>query len=143
MTIAALRLLLAVLGLTAIGICLSILAFGSATTAGFFEAQFNALTGSSHPLTGAWPATMDSELRFYAVFWGAYGIILLCVAHDLSDKLHLVPPLAALFFIAGIGRVVSYVAVGSPHPFFTFLMVTELLLPLVFLALWHRARSSN
>jgi hypothetical protein len=141
MSTLALRMLLAVLGFTAIGICLSILVFGSATTAGFFEAQFNALTGSSHPSTGAWPATMDSELRFYAAFWGAYGIILLVVAYDLSDKLRHVPSLAALFFLGGIGRAVSYVAVGAPHPFFTFLMATELLLPLVFLALWLRVRA--
>jgi hypothetical protein len=75
-----LRSLLAALGLAAVCICLSILLYGPANTANSFEALFNALTGLNYPVTGAWPPTMDSELRFYAPLWGAYGFILIAVA---------------------------------------------------------------
>ena len=139
--IAAIRVLLAVLGIAAIAICLSIVLFGPSWTAGFSEGQFDWLTGSVHPSSGPWPPTMDSELRFYAPFWGAYGVALLAVARDLPTKLQFVPPLAGLFFVGGAGRAISYCVVGPPHPFFTLLMAIELLLPLVLLGLWHGART--
>jgi hypothetical protein len=137
--IAALRVLLAVLGISAIAICLSIVLLGPSWTAGFSEAQFDWLTGSTHPASGPWPPTMDNELRFYAPFWGAYGLALLAVARDLPAQLRFVPPLAALFFVGGVGRVISHVVVGPPHPFFALLMAIELILPVVFLALWKAA----
>jgi hypothetical protein len=117
-----LRLLLAALGLVAVCICLSILLYGPADTANSFEALFNALTGLNYPVTGAWPPTMDSELRFYAALWGAYGFILIAVARNLRAMLHYVPLLAATFFGGGAGRALSYFQVGPPHPFFVFLM---------------------
>jgi uncharacterized protein DUF4345 len=135
--VAILRVLLAVLGVAAIAICLSIVLLGPSWTVGFFEAQFDWLTGSPHPPTGPWPATMDSELRFYAPFWGTYGLVLLTVGRDLPNKLRLVPPLAALFFVGGVGRASSYIFAGPPHPFFTLLMAIELILPVIFLALWR------
>jgi hypothetical protein len=138
--ILTLRILHGILGLAAIGICLSILILGPSATAGFSEAQFNAVTGSSYPPTGPWPATMDNELRFYAPFWGAYGLVLLAIARDMSAKLRYVPTMALLFFVGGVGRGLSYMSVGAPHPFFTALMAVELLLPLLFLALWRGAR---
>jgi hypothetical protein len=91
--------------------------------------------------TGAWPPTTDSELRFYAALWGAYGFILIAVARDLRAMLHYVPLLAATFFVGGAGRALSYFQVGPPHPFFVFLMVIELVLPIIFLMLWFRVRS--
>ena len=136
-----LRLLLAALGLVAVCICLSILLYGPADTANSFEALFNALTGLNYPVTGAWPPTMDSELRFYAALWGAYGFILIAVARNLRAMLHYVPLLAATFFVSGAGRALSYFQVGPPHPFFVFLMVIELVLPIIFLMLWFRVRS--
>jgi hypothetical protein len=139
--IPALRILHAVLGLSAVGICLSIMLLGPSATADFSEAQFNALTGSAHALTGPWPPTMDSELRFYAPFWGAYGLLLLAVARDLPGTLRWVPGLAALFFMGGVGRAISYIVVGPPHAVFQLLMVIELVLPLLFLALWRSAKS--
>ena len=139
--ILALRILNAILGLAAVAICLSIVVYGPANTANFSETLFDTLTGSSYPLTGPWPATMDSELRFYAPFWGAYGLVLISVARNLPGRLHYVPPLAMIFFIGGVGRALSYVLVGPPHPFFSFLMVIELLLPVAFLTLWRGVRS--
>jgi Domain of unknown function (DUF4345) len=138
--ITVLRVLLLVLGVSAVAICLSIVLLGPSFTAGFSEAQFDWLTGSKHPATGPWPATMDNEMRFYAPFWGAYGLVLLTVARDLPKKLGFVPPLSALFFVGGVGRAISWGMVGPPHPFFSLLMAIELILPVVFMALWFGAR---
>ena len=141
--IAALRVLYALLGVTAIAICLSIVILGPSATAASFEALFDTLTDTPHFRAGAWPATMDSELRFYAPFWGVYGLILLYIARGLPAKLGWVPPTAGLFFAGGMGRVLSYVAVGPPHPFFVLLMIIELLLPIIFLALWRAAKARS
>ena len=135
-----LRILLAALGLAAVSICLSVVALGPSATADFTEAGFNSVTRTNHPLTGAWPATMDGELRFYAPFWGVYGLALLAAARDPIRRLSWVPWLSALFFAGGVGRGVSLLTVGPPHPVFTLLMAIELLLPMVFLALWRAAR---
>ncbi|HEY5070594.1 MAG TPA: DUF4345 domain-containing protein [Caulobacteraceae bacterium] len=138
--ILALRVLHAALGLAAIAICLSILLLGPAATAGFTEARYEALTGGAGRLTGPWPATMDSELRFFAPFWGAFGLAALAVARDPRRRRRWVPILAAVFFAGGIGRAISLATVGAPHPVFTLLMAIELVLPLICLALWRVAR---
>lgn len=137
--IATLRLLHALLGIAAVAISLSIIILGPSMTAATFEGLFDTLTGTTPPHTGVWPATMDSELRFYAPLWGAYGLVLLHIARRLPATLGWIPPTAALFFLGGIGRAISWLAVGAPHPFFLLLMVIELVLPLVFLALWQAA----
>ena len=141
--IAALRLLHAILGVAAVAICLSIVILGPAATAGLSETLFDALTGTPHPASGVWPATMDNELRFYAPFWGAYGLVLLHVARRLPATLSWIPPTAALFFVGGVGRAISWYAVGAPHPFFLLLMAIELVLPAIFLALWQMAKTSG
>ena len=134
---ATLRALLWLLGGSAILICLSIVFFGPGNTAQISELMFDALTGRGGPLTGRWPPTMDSELRFYAPFWGAYGIVLIAVARDLMRLGRWVPWLALLFFVGGLGRAISWAITGAPHPFFLFLMTIELVLPPVLIALWR------
>jgi hypothetical protein len=135
----ALRMLLGFLGLSAVLICLSIMLLGPQRTAWQAEAVFDALARSSAGLSEPWPPTMDSELRFYAPFWGAYGIILIAVARSLPRRAEWVPWLALLFFVGGIGRIISIAAVGLPHPFFVMLMVIKLVLPPVFIVLWRVA----
>jgi hypothetical protein len=139
--IATLRLLHIVLGVVAVAICLSIVILGPAATGSASEAMFDALSGTKHASTGAWPPTMDSELRFYAPFWGAYGLALIYIARRLPATLGWVPPMAVLFFAGGIGRAISYLAVGAPHPFFVLLMVVEIVLPVLFVALSRIARA--
>jgi hypothetical protein len=138
-----LRVCLVVLGVSAIVIALSIFVLGAQATADMAENLFDALFRSSAPLSGPWPPTMDSELRFYAALWGAYGFVLMAVASDLTNRGHLVPWLAAVFFAGGLGRVVSYLSLGPPHPFFMLLMAVELLLPPVILCLWLAAGRGN
>jgi uncharacterized membrane protein len=136
-----LRLLLALLGFAAVCIGLLVMIYGPANAANSSEALFNALTGLDDRVTGAWPPTMDSELRFYAAFWGAYGLILIAAARNLGAMLRYVPLLAAVLFVGGAGRVLSCLLVGPPHPFFSLMMMIELVLPVVFLLLWFRLRS--
>jgi hypothetical protein len=124
------------LGLAAVLICLSILLLGAQETAWTAERIFATLTVSSGPLSQPWPPTMDSELRFYAPFWGAYGILLLMSARDWPRRSHWVPWLAVVFFAGGVGRAISFLTVGPPHPLFTLLMAIELLTPPVLAALW-------
>lgn len=140
--LSVLRVLLTILGVAAIAICLSIVTVGPGDTAQMSELMFDALTGRDGPLTGRWPATMDSELRFYAPFWGAYGVVLIAVARDLVRLGRWVPWLALLFFAGGLGRAISWATNGAPHPFFLFLMILELLLPPVLIVLWRFGRKT-
>ena len=131
-----LRVLLAGLGLAALAIGSSIWSFGAQAVARTCETAFATLTGWTGPLSPDWPPTMDSEMRFYAAIWGAYGVALVVVARNLARRLDMVPWLAAPFFLGGVGRVLSWAQVGTPHPFFQLLMAIELALPPLFVGLW-------
>ena len=135
-----LRILLVALGISAIAICLSVMFAGPEATAGVSERLYDALSGWGGPSSGPWPPTMDSELRFYAPFWGTYGLALIWVARNLPQRLSMVPWLALLFFTGGVGRAISYASVGAPHPVFVSLMAIELLTPPILVALWWATR---
>lgn len=136
----ALRICLVILGVSAIAIAFSILIVGAQVTATMAEGVFKIVSGWSGPPSEHWPPTMDSELRFYAALWGAYGILVLRTASRLTQRLHQTPWLAAVCFAGGVGRMLSRVSVGAPHPFFTLLMAIELVLPIVMFLLWFGAR---
>ena len=137
-----LRLVLAALGVSAILIAASILLLGAEATGGMAEGAFSAMTGLGGHVREPWPPTIDSELRFYAALWGAYGIVLVWISSSLERRLELVPWLAAVFFVGGLGRALSLAFIGPPHPFFMFLMAIELGLPPLILVLWLAARRS-
>jgi hypothetical protein len=132
----ALQICLVLLGVSAVAIALSILVLGAEATATMGERVFGALAGGGGPAGERWPATMDSELRFYAALWGAYGILVLRAAWKLPQALGQVPWLLGVFFAGGVGRLLSRLSIGAPHPFFTALMVVELVLPVVMVGLW-------
>jgi hypothetical protein len=138
-----LRILLIVLGVSALMIALSILLLGAGATVAAGEAAFDAATGWRGPASPPWPPAMDNELRFYAALWGAYGVLLLITARNLDARWALIPWLAAAFFVGGIGRALSWLVVGTPHPFFLTLMAIELVLPPVMVLLWHSAGRSQ
>ena len=117
----------------------SIFLLGATFTAGAAEAMTNLLAGGRLTPTPPFSPTVESELRFYAPFWVTYGGILIWVARSLAERLRWVPPLAALFFAGGVGRLIAYFADGPPHPAFIQLMAIELVLPVVFVGLWWRA----
>lgn len=136
----ALRILLGALGVSAVAIAASILVRGAEATAAAGEAIYVALTGYPGPPSGPWPPSMDSELRFYAALWAAYGIALLLATSRPDAWRRSIPYLALTFFLGGLGRLASHLQLGAPHPFFTLLMSIELGLPLVILALWAGVR---
>jgi uncharacterized protein DUF4345 len=132
--------LMITLGVAAIIIGSTIFVLGGGTTGHLTELTFNSWTGAHHQLTGPYSPTVESEMRFYAPFWIAYGGLLIYVARDLSSRGSWMPLLCGVFFAGGAGRAISFFTPGPPHPAFTVLMVIELVLPLVFIALWVRVR---
>jgi len=86
-------------------------------------------------------ATMDSEDRFYATLFAAYGVALLWCIRDVERKSAAVYFLAGTFFAGGLARVVSMLAVGPPNAFFIAMMSLELLIPL-FMAVAQRRISA-
>jgi hypothetical protein len=83
-------------------------------------------------------ATMDSEDRFYATLFLAYGVALLWCIKDIERKSAVVYFLMATFFVGGLARLVSMVAVGLPNDFFIAMTAIELTLPLVLAAMQYR-----
>jgi hypothetical protein len=104
------------------------------------EWVYDQISHGSPPFSGPFSATADSELRFYAPFWIAYGAILILTARDLRRLRARVPLLSGMFFAGGVGRAIAYWRAGPPHPAFVALMVIELILPLLFMLLWSRRR---
>jgi Domain of unknown function (DUF4345) len=82
-------------------------------------------------------ATMDSEDRFYATLFLGFGAALIWCSRDLPSREALFGVLLLTFFLGGISRIVSVVAVGWPSVLFIFLGSLELALP-PFLWWWHR-----
>ena len=76
-------------------------------------------------------ATMDSEDRFYATLFMAYGAALLWCVKGIERKNLYVKLLALVFFIGGLARIVSMVVVGLPNTFFIAMTFLELVLPFV------------
>ncbi len=141
MALPLLRYALWALGLAAVAIGLSIFLLGADATARASVNVLRVVMPVADDVIGLAEPDADSELRFYAVFWIAYGITLIGTARNLLATLWRVPWLAGLFFAGGVGRVLSYLAVGAPHPLFLTLMVVELVLPAVFIGFWYFARA--
>jgi hypothetical protein len=88
-------------------------------------------------------ATMDSEDRFYATLFAAYGAALLWCVKDVERKSGFVYFLLGTFFVAGLARVASIAAVGLPDPFFIAMLALELVIPIaVALVQYQVARRS-
>ncbi|PCI59705.1 MAG: hypothetical protein COB37_11130 [Kordiimonadales bacterium] len=130
--------ILIILGLAAVLIAVSIFAFGPDATAQA-AAALNALVLGPQPVVeGFQHVNVDNELRFYSVYWFAYGCVLIATGGNLSKYLSRVPYLAAIFFASGVGRIVSYYSVGAPQELFTSLMGLELALPVLMAVLWRQ-----
>ena len=95
-----------------------------------FIASLHIVLGPS-AIPGSIPvnATMDSEDRFYATLFAAYGVALLWCIKNIERKSMVVYFLALTFFVGGLARLVSMAAVGLPNTFFIVMTVLELLIP--------------
>jgi len=82
--------------------------------------------------------TMDSEDRFYAIFFLAYGAALLWCSADVERKTGMVLFLSAVFFVGGLTRLLSMAIVGPPNPFFLVMTALELLVPVVIVGVQRR-----
>jgi uncharacterized membrane protein HdeD (DUF308 family) len=76
-------------------------------------------------------AGVDSEMRFYAVWYVVAGVFLLRATRRVESEAWTIRLIAAAFFVAGCSRILSWVAVGRPHFSQLILMVIELILPLI------------
>lgn len=135
-----LRACLVALGAVACFIGFSGFVFGTkaiAATEWLYE-QFSATT---YPRTIPGSATLDSEFRFYEAFWFSYGIALNLVAFRLEHRLRYVVPLTLVFFVGGVGRLISILVVGFPHPVFVLLAIPEIVLAVIMIALWYGLRN--
>ncbi len=74
-------------------------------------------------------ATMDSEDRFYATLFLGFGAAMIWCSRDPSARMKLFGALLAVFFLGGVARLISAIAVGLPAPLFVFLGAVELVLP--------------
>jgi len=119
------RIFLTLFGVTAIFIAVLHVALGPAAIPG------------SVPVN----ATMDSEDRFYAILFLAYGAVLIWCAREIGQRGQTVYFLALILFVGGLARLVSMAAVGPPNGFFVAMTALELLLPVV-MALVQRQLSS-
>lgn len=84
---------------------------------------------------------IDSEMRFFAAWYLAAGIVLLRVIPDIQASGSVVLFVGSAFFIAACGRALSIIQVGRPHTFSVVLMVIEFVIPLVIIP-WQRRLAS-
>ena len=96
--------------------------------AGLLSVLFGA---ALQPREGVVAPDVDTEFRFYAVWYSVAGVILLRSAPRLESAGFTIRLIAAAFFVAGCARILSWVVVGRPYAQAIVLMVIELLVPVV------------
>ena len=82
-------------------------------------------------------ASVESELRYYAVFYVAYGAYLWSLAARIAERGRELRWACAVLFCGGLARVVGVLVDGWPEADYVVLGVIELTLPWV-LVLWQR-----
>jgi hypothetical protein len=93
----------------------------------------NVLIGGAPAIPGATAAveaSVDNELRFFSVFWLAYGAFCFWVARDVEARQPFIPYIAVCFFLGGVARLSSFLWVGSPGSALLAAMVLEFILPM-------------
>ena len=95
-----------------------------------FIASLHIVLGPS-AIPGSVPVndTMDSEDRFYATLFAAYGVALLWCIKGVERKSSVVYFLALTFLVGGLARLMSIAVVGLPNTLFIAMTVLELLIP--------------
>ncbi|MBK8543996.1 MAG: DUF4345 domain-containing protein [Caulobacteraceae bacterium] len=111
---------------------------GPAVTGEIFTTMLRVFMQDAPPSVGLSGADVDSEMRFYAVLWMAGSGVALWVSRAIQERMRLLRWMLVIFWLGGIGRVISYFANGAPHPpIHLVLMWVEVVLPIVLLALTY------
>jgi hypothetical protein len=131
----ALRIAFSALGSKALIIGGLIFLIGRAVSGEIFTTMLRLFMSDAPPSVGLSGA--DSEMRFYAVLWIACGGVALQVSRARQERMRLLRWMLLIVWLGGIGRVISYFAVGAPHPLFIVRMWIEIVLPIVLLVLTH------
>jgi hypothetical protein len=80
--------------------------------------------------------SLESELRFYSVWWIGAGLFLFWLAPRVEERTLETRVFCALLFLAGLSRLFAVLATDWPSTGQIVLMVVELVLAVV-LALWQ------
>ena len=107
-----------------------------ATAAGLDTVLRGARSVPGRPRAGA---EMESELRYYAGFYVAYGVAALHTARRAEREPAAVRALAGALFLSGLARAGAWRAAGKPHPLQRALLAIELTVPPVLVAVQRRA----
>lgn len=99
----------------------------------------SAIPGSA----GGVEATVDNELRFFCVFWLAYGGFCVWVARNIQAQYTFIPFIALVFFVGGLGRLISMLSVGSPATILIPAMILEFVIPLVIGGIYRKLYADN
>jgi Domain of unknown function (DUF4345) len=110
-----------------------------ATAAGLHSAILGARSLPGQALANP---TVESELRYYACFYAAYGLAALRVAPRADRDGPAVRALAGALFAAGLARATGWVAAGRPHPLQRALLAIELGAPAPIVAWQSRLQRS-
>jgi uncharacterized protein DUF4345 len=86
---------------------------------------------------------VESELRFYAAFYVAYGVVALRTAPRAEKATMAVRGLGSALFLAGLARAGGWLTVGKPHGLQRGLLAIELLGPPLILAWQARVAATD
>ena len=114
-------------------------AFGPADMARIMERMWEMFSADPSCLTAFYPPNADGTIRALAPLWLVFGVFTASIAFDLRRRIDFVPIVASIIFMGGVGRFISYVDVGSPHPVFFALLGVEIIVPLLLMACYSRA----
>lgn len=131
-----LRGLLFIASFIVISVGLSFFVLGPDLTFGLLLEFAQPILNSPGKITDMATTDVDGQIRSLAPFLIGYGILLFLAAKHLRTHIYYVPHLMAIFFAAGLGRMISFMAQGDPHPFFILLLGVELGTPVIILLVY-------
>lgn len=105
----------------------------------------NVLIGGAGSIPGASTgaeAAVDNELRFFSIFWIAYGGFCLWVARNIAENHHFIPFIALVFLLGGVARLASVLLIGMPGPVLLSAMILEFVLPLGIYIIYQKQKSA-
>lgn len=89
----------------------------------------DALLGASVPEAALNDPTLESQNRFFGVSFTLYGALLILAAGDLRRYAPALQVALAIFFAAGLARLIAWAQFGAPAPPALALLAIELIAP--------------